>query len=868
MSFNKIKNLLGLVLGVFTMNSGGEEEKTKEESSDEKEISRMILNIVHEPILVIDNDGNVIESNRSAKVFFNGKYDEFLKQIGDVIDEVRELKVVKDVERIVNVNGAIKTLLISAHSIDGRIILTVEDKTDAKRVSELETLIKAIPIPVMVSDSKFNIILANDKFVEMLGYDSVEDVIGKKCYDVVKSDACRTKNCKKILLRKERHKLERLYTKIGNKDFIVEAIPIMEDGRFTGTHVESFVDITELKEKEREILNLKEQIHTLFEGIPHPTYILVLNKDLEIIYANTEVAKLFGYSNTSDLIGKKIMNVIEDSKLVNLIIDAMENEKEIRDKDTTLTIRGREIPIRLSISHIYKDGKFIGAIVTFTDVEEVKKLERFIKLLFEEIPHPIYILYVDKNGIVKYVSKETAKLVGYDRCDLVIGKAVTDLYTSVSVKETGSRLHERVIESGKPIINIEDTIEIYKTGKKLPVIRSAIPIYDNNGELLGVLSVLVDITNLKEKEKEIQDLLEYTKTCLAKLSNAIVKLGEGDLDVKVEKIKDDEFGKTFETFNSFVKRLRETIITLIKEMDKTMKHVSEATNAINQINSGMEQISSASQQIASASENLSRLASTAMTEVKSAKEIFKDLEESATRSRQFTEEATRISRESREVGAKALEILNQITENVAETAKIVERLEVTMRNVGKITERIKNIADQTNLLALNAAIEAARAGEYGRGFAVVADEIRKLAEESRKSTEEIAEIINRVQEDSKRVIDAINEVKSSTLEGSRDIKVALTKAEEVANAVNKINEMLKDVSEKAREGMVRIEQIAKSFEEVASTAEENAASSEQTSAAIEEQTAAIHEIRSIINEIDKMARMVMDTLTKNFKLKI
>ena len=113
-----------------------------------------------------------------------------------------------------------------------------------------------------------------------------------------------------------------------------------------------------------------------------------------------------------------------------------------------------------------------------------------------------------------------------------------------------------------------------------------------------------------------------------------------------------------------------------------------------------------------------------------------------------------------------------VDRNTTKISDTVEELVKNVEKVSNISASILNISSQTNLLALNASIEAARAGEAGRGFAVVADEIRKLAEETRVSTEQITEIIN-------ELIAVTNETKRGIDESAESINSQREKVERV-----------------------------------------------------------------------------------------
>lgn len=290
-------------------------------------------------------------------------------------------------------------------------------------------------------------------------------------------------------------------------------------------------------------------------------------------------------------------------------------------------------------------------------------------------------------------------------------------------------------------------------------------------------------------------------TPISELEEKIKKFGQGHLNIEFKTQRKDEIGKIANSLDEAINNLK-AILLSVKEVSQSLSDsANNLTEVSNQFKISLDLQTQQATQIASAAEEMS------ITVVDIAKNTTSILEES--------KKTAEIAKEGETYTLKTANEVKIIEKTAEKLKEVMYSLEERTKAIESVVEFIKDVAEQTNLLALNATIEAARAGEHGKSFAVVAGEIRKLAERTNKSTDEIAGVIREIKGVVEEVKREVEEIGAKVESGARLSEEASGILSRIADAAERLQEMIQSIAGATEEMSVTSESVARDVGSVA-----------------------------------------------------
>lgn len=355
-------------------------------------------------------------------------------------------------------------------------------------------------------------------------------------------------------------------------------------------------------------------------------------------------------------------------------------------------------------------------------------------------------------------------------------------------------------------------------------------------------------------------------TPIVHVTNRLATLAQGDfrhnaaLETKISST--DEIGRMSQALDTLQHNVRQMMKQAIEAAEKI-------TTAVAQLNESADQSATVSSQVAFSMSKVADSCNEQFAEMDRTKAQIGTLEQHMSAfagnlsqtvdavdgtNRAAAQGATRVN--------EAVLQMQRIAESVSHSAEVITVLGEESDKIGTIVDAIAAIAEQTNLLALNAAIEAARAGENGRGFAVVAEEVRKLAEQSSTSADEITALITSIQEKAQNAVEVMQEGASQAQGGTEAVDAAGRTFKEIASMVEHVASESSAMGSRVHELEQSTHSIRDSAESMNKMSRSVAAESQTVSAATQEQTAAVQQIAGASRSLNEMSQAMHAAISK------
>ena len=441
--------------------------------------------------------------------------------------------------------------------------------------------------------------------------------------------------------------------------------------------------------------------------------------------------------------------------------------------------------------------------------------------------------------------------------------------------------YQNLEELGQKMINGEtgEGIMTNANGEKMEVIYQPIPNTPNWS--LGI------IVPLKDLKRDSNSLLTYivifviviavvfiglsfflgrviTKP-IQNLAQKVEQFGDGDLTIEFEQTSQDEIGQMSLYLTNMAHKIREAMQNINEatlNVDKTAEDLSamaqegsatseELLSQSETVDSNVQNTSASIEEVTSGVEEVS---ASAQEVSKNSQELAADINDTEKAVKNGQKELTRQQDRMKTVGEQ----------NVTAT-KLVMSVAEKATNVQEIVNTISSIAEQTNLLALNAAIEAARAGEAGKGFAVVADEIRKLAEESKQASSNIANILHEIDEGAGNANQAVKKTVEYYKELNEGTRILVEEFDKITGYMVNVNNKVESLSGAAQEQSASAEEMASAMDTSARSMASVSEEMEQIATGVRQTAESSERINETAENLNTLASRLSE-LVEKFKI--